>query len=69
MSVHVLEIEDSFCQTQETYFVNKEDAEKAKEYLEAKNDEYSYTVYDFGLPEVTTFEQFVKFMDRNNARD
>lgn len=69
MKVHVLEIEDSFCQTQETYFVNKVDAEKAKRYLESKNDEYSYAVYPSSLPEVTTFEQFVKFMDRNNARD
>jgi hypothetical protein len=64
MSVHVLEIEDSFCQTQEIYFVNKEDAEKAKEYLEAKNNEYSYFVYASGLPEVTTFEQFVQYSER-----
>ena len=68
MLIYILEIEDTFCQTQMVYFTSKVDADKAMEYMERKYSEYSYSVYQSGLPSVTNFEQFMERERRKNER-
>lgn len=61
----LVEIEDSFCQTQECWFVTEDDANQAATWL---RETTSYTIHDPFLSDLPTPRTFATFLREHNRR-